>query len=68
MTVPDYRDNRALIAMSALSRPLLEYLAEHYPPDALAVQADPTFGGAGSWRVNPGGADLKTGTPTEARR
>jgi len=48
MTVPDHRDNRALIAISAMSRPLLEYLAGHYQPDALAVQVDPTFGGAGT--------------------
>jgi hypothetical protein len=47
MTVPDHRDNRALIGISAMSRPLLEYLAGHYPPDALAVQVDPAFGGAG---------------------
>ena len=48
MTVPDHRDNRALIVISAMSRPLLEYLAGHYPPDALAVRVDPTFGGAGT--------------------
>ncbi len=41
MTVPDYRDNRALIVISAMSRPLLEYLAAHYPVDALAIQVDP---------------------------
>jgi hypothetical protein len=44
-TVPDYRDNRALIVLSAMSRPLLEYLAAHYPVDALAVQVDPSGGG-----------------------
>jgi len=43
MTVPDQRDNRALIVISAMSRSLLDYLAAHYPPDALAVQVDPTF-------------------------
>lgn len=41
LTLPDYRDNRALIVISAMSRPLLEYLAEHYPVDAIAVQVDP---------------------------
>jgi len=41
-TVPDQRDNRALIVISAMSRPLLEYLAAHYPPDALAVEVDPS--------------------------
>lgn len=41
MTVPDFRDNRAMIVISAASRPLLDYLAEHYPVDALAVQVDP---------------------------
>jgi hypothetical protein len=41
MTIPDHRDNRALIVISAMSRPLLEYLAEQYPVDAIAVQVDP---------------------------
>ena len=41
MTLPDHRDNRALIVISAMSTPLLEYLAEHYPVDAIAVQVDP---------------------------
>jgi hypothetical protein len=41
-TVPDYRDNRALIVISSMSRPLLEYLAAHYSIDALAVQVDPS--------------------------
>ena len=40
-TLPDFRDNRALIVISAMSVPLLEYLAEHYPADAIAVQVDP---------------------------
>jgi hypothetical protein len=40
-TYPDYRDNRAVIVISSMSRPLLEYLAEHYPVDALAVQVAP---------------------------
>jgi hypothetical protein len=41
MTLPDFRDNRALIVIGEMSRPLLEYLAEHYPVDAIAVQVDP---------------------------
>lgn len=45
-TVPDHRDNRALIVIGSMSRPLLEYLAAHYPIDALAVQVDPSAGGA----------------------
>ena len=47
MTLPDHRDNRTLIVISAMSRPLLEYLAEHYPVDAIAVQVDPSIAGAG---------------------
>lgn len=47
MTLPDFRDNRALIVISAMSRPLLEYLAEHYPVDAIAVQVDPDMPNAG---------------------
>jgi hypothetical protein len=47
MTLPDFRDNRALIVMSEMSRPLLDYLAEQYPADAIAVQVDPDFVGAG---------------------
>jgi hypothetical protein len=46
LTIPDFRDNRALIVISAMSRPLLDYLAAHYPVDALAIQIDP--GGAPS--------------------
>ena len=38
MTIPDYRDNRSIIVISAMSRPLLDYLAAHYPVDALAVE------------------------------
>ena len=45
MTIPDYRDNRALIVISEMSRPLLDYLAEHYPADAIAVQVDPSCRG-----------------------
>ena len=41
MALPDLRDNRALIVISAMSQPLLEYLAGTYPPDAIAVQVDP---------------------------
>lgn len=41
LTLPDYRDNRALIVINAMSRPLLDYLAEHYPAEAIAVQVDP---------------------------
>ncbi|MEO8274404.1 MAG: hypothetical protein ABI620_10095 [Chloroflexota bacterium] len=48
MTVPDHRDNRALIVISEMSRPLLDYLAAHYPPDAIAIQVDPMFGGSGA--------------------
>jgi hypothetical protein len=46
-TVPDYRDNRALIVISSMGGPLLEYLAAHYPIDALAIQVDPSGGAAG---------------------
>ena len=42
MTVPDWRDNRAMIVISAPSQPLLDALAARYPPDALAVQVNPT--------------------------
>jgi hypothetical protein len=47
-TIPDQRDNRALIVISALSPPLLDYLASHYPADALAVIVDPTGAGGGT--------------------
>ena len=40
-TLPDLRDNRALIVISAMSMPLLEYLAGRYPVDGIAVQVDP---------------------------
>jgi hypothetical protein len=40
-TSPDQRDNRTLIVISAMSRPLLEALAQRYPPDALAVRVNP---------------------------
>ena len=48
MTAPDHRDNRTLIVIRAPSRSLLDYLAAHYPPDALAVQVDPNVGNAGT--------------------
>ena len=43
-TVPDWRDNRAMIVISAPSQPLLDALSGRYPPDALAVQVDPAGG------------------------
>jgi hypothetical protein len=43
-TVPDHRDNRALIVIGSMSRPLIEYLTAHYPVDALAIQVDPNGG------------------------
>ena len=46
MTVPDHRDNRALIVITEFSRPLLDFLASEYPADAIAVQVDPDFFGA----------------------
>lgn len=48
MSGQDHRDNRALIAIREMSRPLLDYLAAHYPPDAIAIQVDPTFGDGGT--------------------
>jgi hypothetical protein len=60
MTVPDQRDNRVLLAISSMSRPLLDYLAAHYPADALAVQVDPALAGPAEpllgqadWWVDP---------------
>ena len=41
-TVPDWRDNRAMIVVSAMSQPLVDALAARYPADALAVQVNPT--------------------------
>jgi len=41
-TMPDQRDNRALITISSMSRPLLEALAGRFPADALAVEMDPS--------------------------
>ena len=40
-TVPDWRDNRAMIVISAPSQPLLDALTARYPADALAVQVKP---------------------------
>jgi hypothetical protein len=40
-TVPDWRDNRALIVITATSQPLLDALTARYPADALAVQVKP---------------------------
>lgn len=40
-TVPDWRDNRAMIVISAASQPLLDALTARYPADALAVQVKP---------------------------
>ena len=40
-TIPDQRDNRALLVIQAMSRPLLDYLARHYPVDAIAVEVNP---------------------------
>jgi hypothetical protein len=39
--VPDERDNRTLVVISAMSQPLLNELADRYDPDAIAVQVDP---------------------------
>jgi hypothetical protein len=47
-TIPDHRDNRALIVISSMSPSLLAYLAAHYPADALAIQVDPTGAGGGT--------------------
>ncbi len=40
-TLPDHRDNRALITIRGMSRSLLDALARRFPADALAVQVDP---------------------------
>jgi hypothetical protein len=47
-TIPDQRDDRALIVVHAMSRPLLEALAGRFPVDALAVEVDPTPASAGT--------------------
>jgi len=41
MVMPDQRDNRTLVVMSELSRPLLEELANRFGADAIAVRVDP---------------------------
>jgi len=41
MVVPDHRDNRTMIVISEMSRPLLEELARRFDPDAIAIQVDP---------------------------
>jgi hypothetical protein len=48
MTGPDHRDNRTLIVISEMSRPLLDHLAASYPVDAIAVQVDPDLMGGGA--------------------
>lgn len=45
--VPDQRDNKTMIVISEMSRPLLEALAERFPPDAIAIQVDPRGGPIG---------------------
>ena len=40
-TVPDWRDNRAMIVIKAMSQPLLAALTARYPAGALAVQVNP---------------------------
>jgi hypothetical protein len=40
-TVPDWRDNRAMIIIRSMSQPLLDALVARYPADALAVQVNP---------------------------
>lgn len=47
-TSPDHRDNRALLVIRAMSRPLLDYLATHYPVDALAVEVNAAGANGGS--------------------
>ena len=45
--VPDQRDNKTMIVISEMSRPLLEALAKRFPPDAIAIQVDPRGGPIG---------------------
>src|SRR5687768_13351469 len=61
MTMPDHRDNRALIAISAMSRPLLDALAQRFPPSAIAIRIEP-MGGAGPGLIDPtpGAISLRT--------
>ncbi len=62
-TVPDHRDNRALIVLRAMDKSLLDYLARHYPADALAVKVDPA--GAGGAPAS-GTIELPTYGPGDA--
>lgn len=41
MTYPDQRDNRTLITVSRMSRPLLEELARRFGSDAIAIEVAP---------------------------
>jgi hypothetical protein len=41
MTLPDHRDDRTLITISRMSRPLLEELARRFGADAIAIQVAP---------------------------
>ncbi|MGH2407889.1 MAG: hypothetical protein ACRDF7_07430 [Candidatus Limnocylindrales bacterium] len=41
MTLPDHRDDRTLITISRLSRPLLEELAKRFGSDAIAIRVAP---------------------------
>ncbi|MEA2526302.1 MAG: hypothetical protein QOF73_3529, partial [Thermomicrobiales bacterium] len=43
-TLPDERDNRALLVIRSMSQELLDALAKRYPADAVAVQVKPTRG------------------------
>ena len=49
---PDHRDNRTLIFISAMSRPLLDALAQRFPPTALAITVE-AIGAAGFGPVKP---------------
>lgn len=48
MTMPDQRDNRAMIVIRAPSRQLLDELAARFPADALAIQVHPDSQQAGT--------------------
>lgn len=41
IVIPDQRDNRTLIVISEMSRPLLEELARRFGADAIGIQVDP---------------------------
>ena len=49
---PDHRDNRTLIFISAMSRPLLDALAQRFPPTALAITVE-AMGDAGFGPIKP---------------